>query len=282
MIDLPGPVPGAGDGPPDEPEPVSRSGNDVVVNEIERRSSSVLGRVAGNTVSPGVQALLILAGFDPATATFAGALAGSLTEEGVSLLTAWAQLRTERLERFVHVTEAAADADIDTVFDAVTQDPAKLQLLALAVENAARSSDEWKVDLLARLFVHGSAGGDKVDTARLIMRTLRDLEAVHLPVLKALEGTAGPFPDYQVAASYARTADDLAKAGGPDRQDVIHLVLGQLRASGLILEVVQTDAAMASREGTDQVGYRLTPFGDLCCRHLVDQHDRTDGPDASG
>ena len=65
-------------------------------------------------------------------------------------------------------------------------DPRTLEMLARCVEAAARSLDEEKIDLLARIFVSGERDTAKVDEASILVEAVRQLEAPHLRLLSIL------------------------------------------------------------------------------------------------
>jgi hypothetical protein len=214
-----------------------------------------------------VTALATLAGLGPAEATTVGALSGSLAEEGVSLIASLRERRLRNVERFSAVAVEAAGVPLSDLLEDAAGDPAALELLAQTVEAAARSLDDWKIDLLARAFVDGLRHSETVDASAVIIDVVRQLEVLHLHALDRLPATvyepgerryleARPIPDL------ARPSDRTSTPG-PDLGEVIHAVMGKLVTLGLAVEVDR-----GTYETLGVPAYMITRLGDRA-RHLL-------------
>lgn len=156
------------------------------------RAIAVTSRAAGNTVSPAIAALFTLAGVATGqpvmavAAVLAGALAGSLTEEAVGLVASVWRDRQERIQDFARAAEDEADRSIEDLLAEAMKDAKVRELLARSVETAARSLDDWKIDLLAATFVGGLRDDALVDDVLLLVEAIRQLETPHMRVLTVL------------------------------------------------------------------------------------------------
>lgn len=127
-------------------------------------------------MAPGVAALCVIAGVPIGESTALGALAGSLTEEGVVLVGQLRRDRAERVARFAETATEEAGCTLDELLADAAEHPVKLELLAQAVERASRALAEEKVDLLARMVAHGTRDNAKIDQTLIMMDGVRQLE----------------------------------------------------------------------------------------------------------
>lgn len=228
----------------------------------------MLGRAAGNTVSPAVAALMTAAGVATghpelaAWAVPAAALAGSLTEEGVALVRqSWAD-RGERVRRFAETAADEAGHPIDELLAEATRYPAKLELLVQAVEGASRALHEAKVDALARIAARGVADGTKVDEMLVMMDVVRQLELPHLQILVTLSGPpSGPYS----MDGYVWRGRLLFERIPGIRTAFMGLVA---KLQSLALVTVRGDP---EKRGVAGVAAELTPFGRECARFLQER-----------
>ncbi len=247
------------------------------VTDLERRAWATLGRAVGNTTNTAVTALLTAHyGFDPQSASVHGAVVGSISEEFVSAATS---LRLRRLERFAKTAEAeSGELTFDELVAETLHDEQKLSLLLVTSEAASRAADDWKVDTLARIFMSGIDSDDMVETANVIAEVVRQLDPMHLEVMRRLEGeVVRPFWPPLHVTSTERLATNAADDpfGAPPRADlspVIHTLLAKLQSVGIVATVEEEDKrfeVLQGREGqsrsrTDKApkqGWALTDFG---------------------
>jgi hypothetical protein len=237
------------------------------VDDVEGRALAVLGRTLSNTVSPGVAALMVLAGVDVGTATATGALAGSLSEEGVSVIATLLESRTRRVRQFAEVVESESGITLARVLEEAQHDEAALELLALAVASAARAADDWKVRTLARAFVRGTDGGDAVDRSRLVIDTVVQLNPLHLSVMRVLHEQALSQPEGPMS-EIGLTAEHVARLTGiRNMEKAIHPLIGKLHSLGLINEKYQSWGALLT--GGGHSSYLLSAFGTTCAEFLT-------------
>ncbi|NMO57524.1 hypothetical protein HH310_40955 [Actinoplanes sp. TBRC 11911] len=217
-------------------------------------------------------------GLGPAEATTVGAFGGSLAEEGIALITSWRARRLRNVEQFGLAVDQATSAALDDLLKNVSGDPTALELLAQTVEAAARSLDDWKIDLLARAFVDGLSSNETVDVSGVAIDVVRQLEVLHLHALARLPSVvyepgkddyleARPVPDL------VRPSDSVS-IPGPDLSEVVHAVLGKLVTLGLAVQVergtygtIGVPAYMVTRLG-DRVRRLLRERGSF----LAEQH----------
>jgi hypothetical protein len=126
--------------------------------------------------------------------------------------------------------------------------------------------DPWKIDLLARIFVH-SQEGDKIDQAAVVVDIVRQLESAHVRVLRVIaqwnpdhkpEGYTLPEepPDEgDIWLTHEIEAADPAVAGA------VAPLLARLTALGMVM-----DAEAANPEL--KPNWMLTEFGVICVRCL--------------
>jgi hypothetical protein len=237
------------------------------VAEIERRAWSVAGRATGNSIAAGVTVLATMIGLGGAEATTVGALGGSVAEEGVAIVASWRARRLRNVERFGSAASEAAAESLSDLLREAAANPYALELLAQTAEAAARSLDDWKIDLLARAFVDGLRNQDNIDVAAVTVDAVRQIEVLHLYALDRLPATvyeageerytnALPIPDL------ARPSE-IASRLGPDLSEVIHMVMGKLVTLGLAVEVDR-----GTWETLGVPAYMITRLGDRV-RHLL-------------
>ncbi|GGM90338.1 hypothetical protein ACFFX1_41390 [Dactylosporangium sucinum] len=265
------------------------------MTELERRAWPTAGRAIGNITNNAVAALLTLHyGFDPQSAAVHGAVVGSIGEELISLAASW---RLKNLDRFARTVEDESDGlTFDEVVSGVMDDERKLGLLLVASEAASRAGDEWKIDLLARTFVHGVGNDDKVDAANLILDVVRQLEPMHLELLRRFGGFAVIRPHSPVhsvlTTEHLRShAHDSALGDPPltDLSQVIHTLLAKLESLGIIDNVQEHDPWSENPMGDQQapirtkpkLGWALTEFGEQVASFLRSRRDVGGGSDAA-
>jgi len=163
-----------------------------IVDDLMKRAINVAGRASGNIVSPAVSALCTLAGVAtgrPELATIGvpvGALAGALTEEAAGIVGQVWRDRQGRVEHLVGTAEEEAGQPIEELINAAMAEVRLRELLTRSVEAAARSLDDWKIDLLAATFVRGVQDDAIVDDALLLVEAIRQLENPHMRFLRVL------------------------------------------------------------------------------------------------
>lgn len=209
---------------------------------VEQRAWGVAGRATGNSVAAGVTALATMIGLGGVEATIVGAVGGSLAEESVAVVASLRERRLRNLERFGGATSKAAAKELNELLREASGDPSTLELLAQAAEAAARSFDDWKIDLLARVFVDGLRNQDSIDVAAVVLDVVKQLEVLHLHVLDRLPGPIydprdGRSVDAAVPVSGLEQPSAATSRSGPDLSEVIHMVVGKLVALGLAVKV---------------------------------------------
>lgn len=154
-------------------------------------------------------------------------------------------------------------------------DPGKRELLARCVEAASRSFDDWKIDVLAQVFVAAAEDGAKVEQGTLLVDALRQIDGLHARLLRIL---ARPGPKKLPASGTPDGALGLGAlaTGGPDVWPVEEILaedpdlrgafdylVGRLTQLGMIY-----DEAPA-RYGGGRGDWRLTDFGRACATYLM-------------
>ncbi|WP_157744728.1 hypothetical protein [Micromonospora viridifaciens] len=239
------------------------------MSDIERRGWAVAGRAVANALGPGVAALCAVVGLPPLGATALGALAGSLTEEGMAIVAQSRLDRVGRVQHFAEVAEEAAKSPIGGLLAEASQRPAKLELLVQAVEGATQSLGDWKIEMLARLFVAGMRDEAKVDEALVLVHAVRQLEVPHLRVLAVLsrqapshigERSTGPWviPERRVWLVGDIAAED------PGVEGAFDVLIARLQGLGLV-----SDERVGAVDFEPH--WTLTAFGWQCVEYLTDR-----------
>src|SRR4051794_15132394 len=132
------------------------------MNGPAERATGVVARTVGNTVSPVTAALLASAGIalsSPALATWAipaSALAGALTEEGITLIQRAWQDRSDRVQEFADIVTERVGMPVDEFLVQESVGRRARLLLSDAVAATTETHDEWKIETLAEAFVRGA------------------------------------------------------------------------------------------------------------------------------
>jgi hypothetical protein len=227
------------------------------MSEVAERASNVLGRALGNTVAPGVTALMLAASVSTGNvdlamwATPAGAVAGSLTEEGVSLVRrSWTD-RSRRVEQFAEAAAKEAQVSIDELVTIAAESAEARRLLGITVESATQAQDDWKIRMLAKVFVRGAADPAKVDELAHLTALLRDVDGADARLMAAmvnLEAMNGMLVQGEEIAAHDPGIGRLAV--------VLHRKLAALEL------VVGKSGPM--------YGWGLTSVGDFCVQALAE------------
>ncbi len=247
------------------------------MGEVTRRVSAIVSRASGNTVGPAVAALCSMAGVafgEPALTAAAvpvGAVAGSLTEEAVSAVSLLWQQRHDRIQRFADEAETSSGTRIDQLLIEATADPRTLEMLARSVEAAARSLDDEKVDLLARIFVSGTRDQAKVDEAIILIEALRQLEAPHLRLLTVLSKPGPHLVPGRATEDRPRTPENMARIPAWRVEDILTEDPG-LRSAFDALVARLYALGLAYDEGSGRLDYEplwfWTSLGRACVQYL--------------
>lgn len=182
---------------------------------------------------------------------------------------AWGELRGRRERNAVHVVAQAAeyvDTSADELLETALRDPDLSRLLHGALQTAAATLDEEKVEALARCLANGVDDVARVDEEALVVRALADLEPAHVRVLAKLQrssmGKDGVhrFLSGDIDARTFLTAADLS---GP--------VLSLLERHGLVEPHEQVKGGRGGKydRGPEvEIRYACTEFGQICLQRL--------------
>jgi hypothetical protein len=182
---------------------------------------------------------------------------------------AWNELRGRRETNAVQVVDHAAQhahMGPDHLLDVALADPNLSRLLHAALQTAAATLDQEKIEALARCLANGVEDVARVDEEALIVRALADLDPVHVRVLAKLATRRMKPRDVQwflTGDIDARRFLEAADLSGP--------VLAVLERHGLVEE---SEKGNESRGGAyDQeleveTRFKCTQFGQLCLQRL--------------
>jgi hypothetical protein len=231
----------------------------------------------GNTVSSAVTALCAMAGAaigEPGLALAAvpvSAAAGRLSEDMMDVVAALWRQRRDRMQRFADEAEASSCTRMEELLQEAAADPRTLEMLARSVEAAARSLDEQKIDLLARIFVSGVRDSAKVDEAIILIEALRQLEMPHLRLLTVLAKPGPHLVPGRPTEDRPRTPENMARIPtwriedilqeDPGLSDAFDALIARLYAFGFVYD-----------EGSGRLDYEplwfLTQLGRACVDYL--------------
>jgi hypothetical protein len=247
------------------------------MNEVSRRASGMASAAFGTTVGSAVTALCAMAGTafgEPAFAVAGvpvGAAAGWLSQDMADVVAALYHQRRHRLQRFADEAETMSGTRLEELLREATSDPRVLEMLARSVEAAARSLDDDKIDLLARIFVSGMRDSAKVDEAIILVEALRPLEAPHLRLLTVLAKPGPHLVPGRATEERPRTPENMARIATWRVEDILRedpglsgafdALVARLHALGLVYD-----------EGSGRLDYQplwfLTQLGRACVQYL--------------
>ncbi|MBM0240580.1 hypothetical protein JNW88_32240 [Micromonospora sp. ATA32] len=175
--------------------------------------------------------------------------------------------RATRVERFAENVSEEAQSPLEELLIEAADDPAVLEVLARTVETASRSLDEWKIRLLARIFVSTTRDDAVIDSALILTDAVRQLEAPHVRLLALL---ASRKPDHlrpigltgEDSLELARWTDQQIWKADPGLVGVYEALIGRLTALGLIANSTGPNAPNRIAR------WVLTELGRMCARHL--------------
>jgi len=195
------------------------------MGDASRTAASIVGRWANSgAITPAGAAVGELIGIGvgmppgagSAVGASAGAFVGSGAEELINLATPLWERRARNVDRMVRTAEHEAQIPALNLLREASRDPRLVELLAQAAETAARSFDDWKIDTLARVFVHGARGEEHVDGAQIVLDVVRQLERPHLRLMELL---LSPNPNW----NYPTSDDDTAATHRWPTGDIIQV-----------------------------------------------------------
>lgn len=238
------------------------------MGEALDRAVAIVQRAAGNTVAPGVAALMTAAAAvtgNPSLAIWAvpaSALAGSATEEAVAFVRGlWA---AEGVQRFAEAVEEDSGSTAHELLEREGVGRKGRQLLGEAVEASSATSDDWKVRVLARAFIVGAKDHTKIDEMRLLVKLVDDLEGVDARCLAAAVRCKEIFRarellefDRQLEAVAAIILSKLARLGFLDVVDGRHVPLTQKERD----ELHNAQVYEGEAEPRLPAGFALSPVG---------------------
>lgn len=207
-----------------------------------------------------------------AAAVPAGALVGAATTEAVDAVSMLWRNRAGRVLAFGEAAQQHAGMPLGQLIELAAGDPAKLELLAGAVEASKLSTIDWKIRVFARAFVAGVTDQAPVDHSRIVVEEMAQLEMGHLRLLKVLAGEA-PWPELKAGEKqrhiWARTFILTADPGLTDAYDAL---VAKLRGAGMISE--ETLGLSVGRSSADAM-WTLTRFGRACTDWLVGEAEKS-------
>ena len=234
-----------------------------MANEDVERSWDVGANAAGNAVG-GLLGAALGAPFGP-FGVVAGAAVGAVAEDYVKL---YAADRARRVHAMSVAVSEVTDDSSDELYSAILGDERKRELLARAVEEAARSIEDQNIRAIAHAFVTGALSSDPaaVDDAMLAIDVVRQLGAPHWRLISTLVraspmGGIDPTDEDLVKRyQFAWTREEILKAD-PGLERAFDHLLGRLISLGLV-----TDIAVGTWEYTGR--WTLNEFGKTCAEYL--------------
>jgi len=242
------------------------------VNTLSEGNAGLVARTVGNSIGPGVTALCAIAGIPfGAPGVVLGAAAGALAEEAVSRL--WAN-RRNGVERFAIEAEVNAEEPIESLIESAVNNPQLFEMLARAVDAAARSADRGKIDLLAGIFVRAVRDPEKVDAANILLDATTQLEPPHVRLLRILSRPGPHLVPGRPTGDGPRTPETMARIASWRVEDILaaddglggvfDALIGKLQTLGLVYD-----------EGSGRLDYEplwfLTKLGRSCAQFLSER-----------
>jgi uncharacterized protein YqgC (DUF456 family) len=232
-------------------------------NEDVERSWDVGANATGNAVG-GLLGAALGAPFGP-FGVVAGAAVGAVAEDYVKL---YAADRARRVRAMSVVVSEVAGNSSDELDSAILGDERKRELLARAIEEAARSIEDQNIRLIAHAFVTGALSRDPaaVDDAMLAIDVARQLRAPHWRLISTLV-RASPMggidptnEDLVTRYQFAWTRKEILQAD-PGLERAFDHLIGQLTSLGLV-----SDIAVGTWDYTGR--WSLNEFGKTCAEYM--------------
>ncbi|MEO3786963.1 hypothetical protein ABGB12_26875 [Actinocorallia sp. B10E7] len=235
-------------------------------NESESRKGPALDRMAGNAANSIAAVGLVQAGFPADVATAIGGIVGPLGEELSYALRTRAVRRSERLQRFFDFAVADENLTAEELLQQITYDDLKLELLARAVNAAVSSTNETRLQALARAFVTGALAADDaaVDQSLLVIDALGQLDVPHFRVLAILLTKAPQHFDKDFEELHYSWSDKQIAEHDPGLATTVTALTARLNSLGMVY-----DEGHGRYGGGAAVLWTLTPFGKACADELA-------------
>jgi hypothetical protein len=210
-----------------------------------------------------------------------GAVAGAAMTAPLTRLAglAWDELRQVRAVQVGRLVEVASDltrTEPERMLREALSDSATRVLLHEAMQAAAATLDEQKVDALAQALANGLDDGTKVDYEVLIIRALSDLDPVHVRVLRMLNGAKSENKRF--------SAKDIQAYIDPASVDDVNWMFEGVDFTPAVIATLERHGLVETRdepvEGIDerlndrttvpftQRAYSISNFGINCLDHL--------------
>lgn len=223
-------------------------------------------------------ALAGLAGYaahDP-TGMVAGASAPVLSAAVETALARLRGMRAGRMQQLADDAAERAELSVPELLERLVDDDRHAQLLAAALEAAARTALRGKVLALARVLANVARERDvaTVDREAVILRALADLEAPHVQVLHELglmrtgDGTARGRAGETLPKSMPVLENLL-----PTHVEVLEPLLGTLAAHRAAVYKTADRTLTRPPTAMDRPGWYVTSFGYTLLDYLADAVD---------
>jgi hypothetical protein len=234
-----------------------------MANEDVERSWDVGANATGNVVG-GLLGAALGAPLGP-FGVVAGAAVGAIAEDYVKLYAADRARRVNAMS--IAVGEFAEDSS-DELYSGILGDERKRELLARAIEEAARSMEDQKIRAIAHAFVTGALSSDPaaVDDAMLAIDVVRQLEAPHWRLISTLVraspmgGVDSTNEDLVNRYQFAWTRKEILESD-PGLERVFDHLIGRIISLGLV-----TDIAIGIWDYTGR--WALNEFGKTCAEYM--------------
>lgn len=228
----------------------------AVVGEIDDRQRAFVANVAGG-VTASVAAVLAAA-LPAVWPLVLPALAGGAVQAAVERL--W-RGRAARAARFVKRSEQVAGRPLDELLERSSYNDDVLALFSAAAAAAVEARDAWVVDRAAELFTGAVDDPATVDERGVILDVIRQLEPMHVRLLRYLVRDPAAFRDmgtaFEPRAGFSWRRDELAHVD-PGLAPVLDALIGRLQMLGVVVSV-------------ESYAYvSLTEFGRRCTAGLVE------------
>jgi hypothetical protein len=233
--------------------------------EIERRAGPTLDRMVGAIVGGTMGNLVALHTGAPESAVTVAGFVGPIGEEASYWLRQLVTRRQDNADRMLSRAMAQSACTEEEFLSRATTDSTRTELFVRAIEAAARSTTDRKLDLLAGILRDGVLASETayVDELLVALAAASEMDFMHLRLIEVLRK---PTPqvwesdELQQELKYAWSESHIGNYD-PGLARVLPALLGRLQSLGLITDL-----------GVGRLSYEplwgLNSFGQLCVAAL--------------
>jgi len=168
--------------------------------------------------------------------------------------------RSARADKFVASAESSSGSSFEDLLLAAAADHRLRGLLTNTLRAVVETPNEWLIDRLAEIYVHGVNDTDRIDELLLILNSLNQLGPLHIRLIRLL-AQEGPYLGATNVSGLNVWPVDHIESRDREIAPMLDVLTGRLEMLGMVRRI-------ELRSITPKIGFGLTAFGHACTDDL--------------